>query len=1047
MKKFLLFCFASVCLLACEKTKEEIPVSSVSINQPSAEMIEGETVQLKATVLPTDATDKTVEWSSSKQSVATISDKGLVTAIAEGTSTITASAGGKSASCVVTVSKRVIEVTSVTLNKESLELVEGEEETLVATVLPDNATDKTVTWSSSAPDIAKVDGGKVSAIKEGEATITAKAGTKSASCKVVVKKKFIAVESIELNKTNLELVEGDSDILVATVKPDDATDKTVTWKSSDDSIVTVDDEGGIKAIKEGKATIAAKAGEKTATCEVAVSKKVIAVESITLDKTSISMVEDESTVLTATVKPDNATDKTVTWSSSDTGIATVKDGRVTSIKEGKATITAKAGDKEATCEIIVSKRIIEVTSITLNYPDLSLVKGDEQVLVATVEPDNATDKTVTWSSSNAQVASVDKEGKVKALKSGTATITAKAGEKTANCEVTVTTPVESVALDRTSMTLEEGQSTTLIATISPNDADEKTVTWSSSDANIVTVDQSGKVTAVKEGAATITAKACGKSATCEVSVKKQVIQVTSITLNKTSLTLEKGKSETLTATVKPDNANDKTVNWSSSDSSIATVDSNGMVIAVKAGQAVITAKAGEKTATCAVMVTVPVSSITLSESSLTMSKGQSVTLTATVNPEDATDKTVTWVSSDKAVATVDQNGKVVAKAGGKTTIIAACGGQTAECQVTVDVPVTSIKLNKTSLSLKKGETVTLTATVKPDDATDKTVTWNTSDASVATVSNGVVTAKKIGTAAITAKAGDKEATCSVTVEATPVTSITLDKTSASLKVGETVTLTATVKPDDATDKTVTWSTSDASVATVSNGVVTAKKIGTATITAYGSSGVSAACMVTVTRNLSLPASVEAIDLGLPSGLKWANMNVGATKPEEYGEYFAWGETEPKTDYSWSTYKWCDGSENTLTKYNNNSSYGTVDNKTVLDLEDDAAHVHWGGSWRLPTHNETNELINNCIVEESYENGVKGWRFTSKKEGFTDKHIFIPAAGICWDSGLSFAGSGGRWWTSSLYSSSPNQSYFLFDATWSVYHEPRFHGYTVRPVTE
>ena len=376
--------FVCAFLISCEKPKEEIPVSSVSISQPTAEMVEGETVQLKATVLPADATDKTVEWSSSKQSVATITDKGLVTAIAEGTSTITASAGGKTATCQITVSKRVIEVTSVTLNKEMLELVEGEEETLVATVMPDNATDKTVEWSSSSPDIATVDGGKVSGIKEGEAIITAKAGEKTATCKVVVTKRFIAVESIELNKTKLELTEGDSDILVATVKPDDATDKTVTWVSSDESIVTVDDGGTVKAIKEGKASIAAKAGEKKAVCEVIVNKKVIAVESITLDKTTITMLEDESTVLTATVKPDNATDKTISWSSSDTNVATVNEGRVTSIKEGKTIITAKAGDKEATCEVTVNKRVIEVTSITLNYTDLSLIKGDEQVLVATV---------------------------------------------------------------------------------------------------------------------------------------------------------------------------------------------------------------------------------------------------------------------------------------------------------------------------------------------------------------------------------------------------------------------------------------------------------------------------------------------------------------------------------------------------------------------------------------------------------------------------------------------------------------------------------------
>ena len=160
------------------------------------------------------------------------------------------------------------------------------------------------------------------------------------------------------------------------------------------------------------------------------------------------------------------------------------------------------------------------------------------------------------------------------------------------------------------------------------------------------------------------------------------------------------------------------------------------------------------------------------------------------------------------------------------------------------IEVESISIDKTSIQLKVGETVTLSATVNPSNATYKTVTWSSSDASIATVKDGCVTALKLGTTTITAKAGEKTATCSITVVATEVSSITLDKSSASLKVGETVTLSATVGPDDATDKTVTWTTSDAAVATVSNGVVTAKKMGTVTITAQAGDK-KASCTVKV----------------------------------------------------------------------------------------------------------------------------------------------------------------------------------------------------------
>ncbi len=258
-------------LSSCEKAPEEIPVSSVSLNQPTAEMVIGETVQLSATVLPSNATEKTLSWASSKQSVATVSNNGLVTAMAEGTSTITVSAGDKSASCSVTVEKKVIPVTSVSLNKTELTLVEGGEETLVATVKPDDATDKTVTWKSSDEAVVTVKDGKVTAKKEGTATVTASAGDKSASCAVTVEKKVVPVTSVSLNKTELTLVEGGEETLVATVKPDDATDKTVTWKSSDETVVTVKD-GKVTAKKAGTVTVTASAGDKSASCEVTVKK-------------------------------------------------------------------------------------------------------------------------------------------------------------------------------------------------------------------------------------------------------------------------------------------------------------------------------------------------------------------------------------------------------------------------------------------------------------------------------------------------------------------------------------------------------------------------------------------------------------------------------------------------------------------------------------------------------------------------------------------------------------------------------------------------------
>ncbi len=428
----------------------------------------------------------------------------------------------------------------------------------------------------------------------------------------------VAVSSVSLDKTSVSLNVGESVTLAATVKPDNATNKTVSWSSSNASVASVDASGKVSAVAEGTATITAKAGDKTATCSVTVTKKVVAVESVTLDKSSLELNEGETATLTATVKPDNASDKTVTWSSSKTSVATVDaNGKVTAVAEGTATITAKAGNKSATCSVTVTKNVVAVESITLDKSSLELNEGETATLVATVKPDNATNKTVTWSSSRTSVATVDANGKVTAVAEGSATITAKAGDKTATCSVTVkknTVAVESVTLDKSSLELTEGETATLTATVKPDNATNKTVTWSSDKTSVATVDANGKVTAVAEGTATITAKAGDKTATCSVTVKKNVIAVESVTLDITSTILNTGETLTLTATVKPDNATDKTVTWSSSNSSVATVDANGKVTAVAQGTAIVTAKAGDKTATCTVIVMktdIPVESLTL----------------------------------------------------------------------------------------------------------------------------------------------------------------------------------------------------------------------------------------------------------------------------------------------------------------------------------------------------------------------------------------------------------------------------------------------------
>ena len=668
-----------------------------------------------------------------------------------------------------------VAVESVTVSPQNLELKVGETATLTARIQPSNAQG-TLSWTSSNTAVASVANGTVTAVAAGSATITASAGGKSASCQVTVKatQTVVEVESVTLDRHELTLKEGETNRLVATVSPSNATDKTISWATSNPAIVSVDKEGNVKGVAVGTATVAASHGNLSDACKITVTASAVPVTSISLDKTTLALAEQDTYQLTATVKPDNATDKTVTWSTANAAIATVSDnGLVTAVAEGTTTITAKAGDKTATCTVTVSKKIIPVTSVTLNKTSLALTEQETFQLSATVSPDNATDKTVTWSSSNTAIATVSSNGLVTAVQEGSATITAKAGDKTATCTVTVSKkviPVTSVSLNKTSLALTEQETFQLSATVSPDNATDKTVTWSTANAAIATVSENGLVTAVAEGSATITAKAGDKTATCAVTVSKKVIPVTSVTLNKTSLTLTEQETFQLSATVSPDNATDKIVTWSSSNTAIATVSQDGLVSAIAVGSTTITATAGEKKATCTVTVSrkvVPATSITLDYANIKMTKRKMVTLHATVLPEDATDKAVTWKSSNTTVATVSNNGNVTAIKAGSATITASIGGLSASCVVKVIIPVTSITLNITSKTLKENETLKLTATVKPTDATNPSVTWTTDNPSIATVDSiGTVTALSEGTAIITATAGEMTATCTIKVSNT-----------------------------------------------------------------------------------------------------------------------------------------------------------------------------------------------------------------------------------------------------------------------------------------
>ena len=413
--------------------------------------------------------------------------------------------------------------------------------------------------------------------------------------------------------------------------------------------------------------------------------------------------------------------------------------------------------------------------------------------------------------------------------------------------------VTSLSLNKTSVKTTPGNSESLNVAVYPQNASDYSLAWESSNTSVATVSSSGMVTTIAAGTADITVTSSnGTSTFCSVTVANPVI---SISLSKSTLNLIKGNTSTLTVTYNPTDAEGKSVTWKSSNTSVATVSTSGLITAIASGTATITATSTNgKTATCTVTVTNPVSSISLNQASLNLTKGGTSTLTVTYNPADADSRSVTWKSSNTSVATVSSSGKVTAVASGTATITATSANvKTATCTVTVTNPVSSISLNQASLNLTKGGTSTLTVTYNPTDADSRSVTWKSSNTSVATVStSGLVTAVASGTATITAtSANGKTATCSVTVT-NPVETVTLSETSIYLLAGDEQKIEATCTPIDADDCTITWSSSNNNVAVVdTEGNVTAKAAGSATITATSVNGKTATCTVSVTTEVVL----------------------------------------------------------------------------------------------------------------------------------------------------------------------------------------------------
>ncbi len=703
-------------------------------------------------------------------------------------------------------------------------------------------------------------------------------------------RKYEPVTRLTINKSSMTLHSSGGDRtgkITATISPSDATNKQVKWSSSDKSVATVDGNGNVTGISKGTATITATSADKPnikASCTVTVQQYVT---SINVTAANTKPLRLGTTQVSATVNPSNANNKNYTWSSSNNNVATVSSsGVVTAKVVGSATITATATDGSGVKgSVTINVQPIPVSEVSVNTNAITIyTSGDERTaqLSATVLPANADNRSVTWTSSNEAVAGVDANGKVTGMSAGTTVITVRSNDnpsKYAQTTVTVKQYVTRLGLSQTSATLAPGETAQWTASVTPADATDKSVRWTSSNPRVATVSSSGLITAVAGGDAVISVQAKDGSGVmaqgivhvtgtaAEPVTPDPSVNIESITLSTNKLRVfTNGAYQTmqLTAFISPENAANPDVIWSSSNSSVARVDQTGKVTGVVGGTAVITATSAANSnikATCQVIVEQLADSISLNMTSKTILKGDTVQLTGTVLPTNATNRTIKWISSDTGIAIVDYRGMVKGVGLGTTTIIAEAqdgSGVTAAFTLTVNpVPVASVTLNQSAITAYtegRQHTVQLQATVLPANAEDPSLTWTSSNTAVATVSSsGLVTGVSQGTAVITATSNfdnSIKATATVTVK-TWVTGITLTIERKVMEPGESLQATATAAPSDATDKSVTWTSDNPNVVSVNaSGLLTSHTIGNAVITATAKdgSGVSASMNINVTEN-------------------------------------------------------------------------------------------------------------------------------------------------------------------------------------------------------
>lgn len=656
----------------------------------------------------------------------------------------------------------------------------------------------------------------------------------------------------ETLRLSAEAQDGEGNVLV---------DRPIAWTVSDETVVQIDPDGSITAVGPGTATIRATAGGRTGEAQIEVYAGTVSSVQITprLPVVLVSGTLQLSVqVLDTQGEP---IDEPVQWSTSDASVLTVAAGLLTGMKQGAAWVRAVAGGvTDSTLATVVR---LPPGTVNVSPGSATALQNDTLRFQAAVLGDNGlpvTDAVVTWSTADERIATVDANGLVTARDSGRVDVVASAEGRSGSATLLVQLrPVSAVIVTPDVVGLSPGGSIQLNARA--EDAQGRPlpgrrVAWSSSNAQVASVDNAGRVTAHSSGSAQITATIDGVSGEAHIAVTPAPVASVDVTPAASKLAI--GDTVRLTATPRDGNGaplGGRAVSWSSSDPALATVDNAGLVRAFAAGNVTITATVGGVPGTATVEIATPVARIDVTPPNAQVAPGGTVQLTTTARDASGAaipGVAIAWSTSASGVATVDNAGVVRGVAAGTATVTATGGGATGTAKVDVVVPVASVDVTPGTAQISTGGTVKLTATPRASNGaalTGRPVAWSTTDPTIATVDGtGLVTGVGAGSATIRATSEGQTGTATVEVFP-PVTRVVVAPNNPVATVGDTVQLTATVFTQGNNPipnypaAWITWGSSNDTLATVDgNGLVTIRSNGlivgsvVITATAGGASG-------------------------------------------------------------------------------------------------------------------------------------------------------------------------------------------------------------------